>query len=144
MAASVTGNACGRVFQSEVYMPVTRLLCVIIPSLVTLACSREETAVEPPAPCPAIIGIAVTPASAILAVGDSVQFTARVIVYRGIPCAAAELDGPFAWSTSDSTVAHVNISSGLVIARSLGATAVTVRWTEDRNFAAAVQLRVAR
>jgi uncharacterized protein YjdB len=123
---------------------MTRILPVLLTILAVLGCSRDEATLEPSPPCPAITGISVSPASANLAVGDSVQFTARVIVYRGIPCAAVELDGPFAWSTADSATARVQSSSGLVVARTTGTTVVTVRWVQDRNFAASVQVLVSR
>jgi hypothetical protein len=123
---------------------MTRFLPAFLPFVLGLACARDNAVLEPPAPCPSIIGISVNPPSASLAVGDSVQFTARVLLYRGSPCVAVELDGPFAWAVADSAVAMVRSSSGRVLARSAGSTVVTARWVENPNFAANIQLRVSR
>lgn len=120
-----------------------RRLRVLLPILVVLGCSPDEATLEPPAPCPATTGISVSPAIANLAVGDSAQLTAQVIVSRGIPCAAVTLDGPFDWSIGDSVIARVQ-RNGVVFARGPGATVVTVRWAENRNFAAGAQLLVSR
>jgi hypothetical protein len=116
---------------------------VLLLILAALTCSPDQPPLEP-APCPAITGIRVSPASANIPVGDSIQFTARVIMYRGTPCVAVELDGPFAWSTADSAIARVQNASGLMYAQGVGTTVVTVRWVDDRNFAASVQLLVSR
>jgi uncharacterized protein YjdB len=108
------------------------------------ACRESELASEPPAPCPAVIGITVRPASATLAVGDSVQVIARVNTYQGSPCRAVELDGPFDWSVSDSTIARLRADSGWVLAMGSGQAVVTATWREERNFRAGAQITVTR
>ena len=110
----------------------------------TTACGDKERGVEPPAPCPAIIGISVRPASATLAVGDTVQLIARLLTYQGNPCRAVELDGPFEWAVSDSAVARVYADSGTVVAKLAGQAIVTASWRENRNYRAGAEISVVR
>lgn len=120
-----------------------RLLRFTLGPLAVIACSRDNgLSAEPPAPCPAIIGITLRPASAIFSVGDTVRFTARLLSYQGSPCVGAELDVPFEWSTSDSTVARVTPDSGMVIGQAPGTAVLTARLLSNRNFAAGSQLTV--
>lgn len=112
---------------------------------VAASCAGEgPVTIAAPPVCPGVLGISVTPGAVTLSVGDTARFVAKVLAYGGRPCTAIELDGPFLWSTSDSSVASVHPDSSRALAKAAGQAMVVVRWLNDRNFAAGVQVTVTR
>jgi len=105
-----------------------------------LGCAAEAAVLSPPPVCPGLAWMSVTPGSAVLAVGDSLRFTACVGGVVGPACSGKELDGPFEWSSSDSLVARVD--SNVAHAVAPGRARIIARWTGNANFAGAAEVSV--
>lgn len=102
-----------------------------------LGCAADRPEVmEPPPVCPALTQMYVQPSSGAISVGDSARFIARI----RLSCTGPDLDGPFEWSSTDSSVGRVN--AGVVYGRAAGQVTIVARFVPKPYFAAGAQVTV--
>ena len=103
------------------------------------ACGDDVTIQEPPPPAAiAITGISVSPPSATILVGQTTTISASVQTNGG----TGTIDLTVAWSSSNTAVATVNATTGVVTGVSAGDAVITARSNGNNAYAAGSAVRV--
>jgi hypothetical protein len=87
-----------------------------------------------------LLGSIVSPASAALHVGDTLRVSVSTRICPGQP---EQTLAPYAWSSSDSSVAKVSASSGLVLAIRDGNVTIVATSVEEPLIKGAMALHIA-
>lgn len=109
-------------------------------SVVVIACARKDspsdaTPIDPPYGCVSLVSV--TPASAILHVGDTLT-----LHNIGSPSCRPSRPNDWHWLSSDTLVAVVDSASGLVRAKHIDVASIISIATEDANVKGAAAITV--